>query len=65
MKIRHIYTVIRESEITTNLLKEDIKFFKGAMQDDTGEYLYGGPLGHEEITVSMEIFKKGKWEKVI
>jgi hypothetical protein len=55
MKIRHIYTVIREYEIGADDLKEEIDFFNGSIIDASGEFLYSGTSGKETITVKMEI----------
>jgi Neuraminidase (sialidase) len=65
LKVRHIYTVVRESTILARELNEEIEFFQGAMKDETGEYLYGGG-GFEEISIAMHVSKdNGKtWEKV-
>jgi len=68
IKTRYIYTVVREGVIRNQKdLENDIDFFRGAMQDETGEYLYAGTGLEETITISMEISKNnGKsWEKVI
>ena len=55
MKVKHIYTVVREFEIDRSEKEEEIEFFKGAMTDEAGEYLYGGSSTHETITIKMEI----------
>lgn len=59
MKIRHVYTVIREFEIEDNELKKEKEFFRG-VQDESGEYLYSGTGGDEKIEVKMQKSVDGK-----
>jgi hypothetical protein len=56
MIIKHIYTVVRKYEIDPEELEEETSFFKGAITDEPGEYLYSGPccVG-ETITVEMKV----------
>jgi hypothetical protein len=73
MKIRYIYTVIREHEIpyskktlgaTTAALVEVHDEFK-CIQDEAGECLYGGGSGEEIITVEAQMSLDGKhWRKL-
>jgi Neuraminidase (sialidase) len=65
-KVRYIYTVIREDDIDHSELEETIDFFKGAISDETDDYLYEGSGLGETISVKMEISKdNGKtWETV-
>ncbi len=63
MKIRHIYTVVREFSIEEKDLDEEIESF-GGIEDKAGEYLYGG-VGPEKIKVVMEVSRDGKeWKKI-
>lgn len=58
MKIREIYTVIRDYEID-NLEEE-----RGHMLhvlDETGEFLYGGSGGDEQLSVQFQIDKGQGW----
>jgi len=57
MKIREIYTVIREYEID-NLEEERGHFLH--IQEDMGEFLYGGG-GDEELSVQFGIDKGEGW----
>ena len=62
MKIQHVYTVTRTFEIDDDELEGSIDFFKGAITDETGEYLYGGTSYDETIDVYMRVFRNGKWK---
>lgn len=66
INVRYTYTVVREGEIDSSELEDDIDFFKGAISDETDEFLYGGTGLKEHISVKMEISKDdGKtWEEV-
>lgn len=66
IKVRFIYTLVREDEIDNEELPDVIDFFKGAMHDETEEYLYGGASLAEKVSVRMEISRDdGKtWEEV-
>jgi Neuraminidase (sialidase) len=66
IKVRYTYTVVREGDISSSELEDDIDFFKGAMSDETGEFLYSGTGMEERISVKMEISKDGgkTWEEV-
>jgi hypothetical protein len=58
-KIQHIYTVVREFEVNSAKdLKEEKSIFRG-IQDEAGEYLYGGQgsTSNETITVEMKVIK--------
>ena len=57
MKIQHIYTVVREFNIEPEEFKEEKEFFNGAMQDEPGEFLYGGSASEEKITIKMKVKK--------
>lgn len=37
MLTRHIYTVIRTFETPENELEDEVRFFKGAIKDETGQ----------------------------
>lgn len=63
MKIRYIYTVVREFSTTKKELKEEINSFRG-VEDEAGEYLYGGSCGNETIQVKMQVFDNDKWTDV-
>lgn len=57
MKIREIYTVIRDYET------DDLEEERGHMLhvlDETGEFLYGGG-GDEELSVQFQIDKGEGW----
>ena len=55
MKIKHIYTVVREFEITDRELKQELDFFNGSITDAPGEFLYAGDSMDEIITVKIEV----------
>lgn len=55
MKIKHIYTVVREYEIDPEELDSEREFFCGAITDEPGEYLYSGSSAKETITVEMQV----------
>ena len=63
MKMRHVYIVTRElGEIKKP--SEKLDFF-GGMQEEAGEYLYGGGDGNETITVELHgQDEKGNWNKI-
>ena len=54
IKVRYTYTVVRENKINQSELEETIDFFKGAICDETDEYLYGGAGVGEKVSVKME-----------
>lgn len=54
MLTRHVYTVIRTFETPESELEDEVKFFKGAIKDETDEYLYGGAQIDEEVHVKMQ-----------
>lgn len=59
MKIREIYTVIRETEI------DDLEEERGHLLhilDDTGEFLYGGGCGEESLSVKFQIYNNNEWQ---
>lgn len=58
MKIREIYTVVREYE-TDNLEEEQGHLLH--VLDETGEFLYGGGGGHEQLSVQFQIDKGEGW----
>jgi hypothetical protein len=49
MKVRQIYTVIREYE--TKDSREEVEQHAVFVQDEAGEFLYGGGSGEESISV--------------
>lgn len=54
MKYRYTYTVVRE--VTTRReSEEDIQGHCDHVQDEAGEFLYGGSPGSETITVKIEV----------
>lgn len=59
-KTRYVYTVIRDAgKQTLDDAREDIEM----MQDEVGEYLYGG-AGDETITLKSELWDGKRWVKV-
>ena len=62
IKIRHVYTVVREREVLVEDLPDEVEFM-GALHDETGEYLYGGG-GDETITVVLQKQDGKKWKKI-
>jgi hypothetical protein len=63
MKIRETYTVVRE--YSTNRSLKDFDGHIAHVQDETGEFLYGGSGGNEKITVKIEAKNKnGKWKSL-
>ena len=58
-KIQHIYKVIRTFEVDDADIKEEREFFKG-VQDEPGEYLYGGTGENETIEVKFKLLKSDK-----
>ncbi len=63
MKIRHIYTVIREFLIEESELSDKKESFNH-VKDEAGEFLYGGSCGEEIIKVRMEKKSGKNWKKV-
>jgi hypothetical protein len=61
MKIREIYTVIREHTYHESDLVEDIKSHCVFVMDETGEFLYGGG-GDEELSVEFQIDDGAGWK---
>lgn len=59
IKIRQIYTVVREYS-TKNLEDEEGHLLH--VLDETGEFLYGGSCGEESLSVKFQINKGNKWE---
>ena len=55
MKIKHIYTVVREYEISPEELEDETNFFKSAITSEAEEYLYSGSGVKETITVEMQV----------
>jgi len=62
MKIREIYTVIREYTHHENDLMDDIKSHYLFVSDETGEFLYGGGGGEEELSVEFQIDDGTGWK---
>ena len=54
MKIRYIYTVVREEEISNDEALDSAKDYFHAIKDEAGEYLYGGNGCHEKIEVVLQ-----------
>lgn len=59
MKIREIYTVVREYEV--DYLEDEINHMLH-VSDEAGEFLYGGSCGEESLSVSFQIDKGNGWE---
>lgn len=62
MKLRYVYTVIREFE-TKSGLKQEISCFEG-VEDEVGEHLYGGSSQKESIKVKLQKYEKGEWKDI-
>ncbi len=58
MKIREIYTVIREYEIDN---PEEERGHLLHVLDETGEFLYGGRGGDEQLSVQFQVDKGEGW----
>lgn len=58
MKIREIYTVVREYEV--DYLEDEINHMLHVL-DETGEFLYGGSGGEEQLSVKFQIDKGEGW----
>ena len=59
MKIREIYTVVREYEV--DYLEDEIGHMEHVL-DETGEFLYGGSCGEESLSVKFQINNGNGWE---
>lgn len=61
-KHRHVFEVVREfnGKISVQRARDEAGF----LDDEAGEFLYGGGHGEEILTARVEILKKGKWVKV-
>jgi hypothetical protein len=65
MKIKHIYTVERVFDCHEEEAEDEIAFCKGAISDESGEYLYSGPHSKEKIYVDFyKSVDEVKWEKI-
>lgn len=64
MKIRHVYTVVREFSIREEEIGGEIEAFKG-LKDEAGEYLYDGSVENEKTDVKMQIFDGKEWKGVV
>ena len=62
MKIRETYTVVREYSTKRSL--EDFDGHVAHVEDETGEWLYGGNSGDEKLSVVVEAKVNGKWKKL-
>jgi hypothetical protein len=62
MQVRETYTVVREYSTRESL--EDFDGHVGHVQDEAGEFLYGGGSGEEKLTVVIEAKINGKWKKL-
>ena len=62
MKIRETFTVVRE--YITKRSEKDFEGHVAHVEDEAGEFLYGGSPGDEKISVAIEAKKKGKWVKL-
>lgn len=62
MKVRETYTVVRE--YTTKRSLEDFDGYVAHVEDETGEFLYGGGSGEEKLSVVIEAQIDGKWKKL-
>ena len=62
MKYKYVYTVTREYD-DGDSLEEEKEFFLG-VQDEAGEYLYGGSKKKKKIKVHLEYFENGEWKRV-
>ena len=58
MKVKHIFTVVREQDIPEEDLKDEFEAFAPIL-DETGEFLYGRAWGREKISVTMHYSKDG------
>ena len=59
MKIRQIFTVIREYQTNSSLEEENGRLLH--VLDDAGEFLYGGGSEDETLEVKFKIKKGKKW----
>lgn len=64
IKVRQVYTVTRDFTILDTELAEELDSFAG-MQDEVGEWLYGGESADEKIEFGLLISRDGgeTWEK--
>lgn len=62
MKIREIYTVVREHDKDPEYSLEDIKDHCLYVLDEAGEFLYGGSCGEESLSVKFQIDNGNGWE---
>ena len=62
IKIRHVYTVVREREVLVEDLPQEISDMRG-ISDEAGEYLYGG-ANDDSITVILQKQDGKKWKKI-
>ena len=63
MKIRHIYTVVRENNIKPSQLRKERENLLH-MQDEKGEFLYDF-AGEETIEVKLQVkCSDGEWKDV-
>lgn len=60
MKVRLIFTVIREFETPEN--REELKGTLAHVQDEAGEFLYGGSNHEESIGVTMMVKPRNRSE---
>lgn len=67
MKVRYVYTVVREMPLellTQEDLAEEMESFRG-ISDEPGEYLYGGGGGAETVSVELQGSGGGNtWRKL-
>lgn len=61
MKIREIYTVVREYSPKKRETLENIKSHCLFVLDEAGEFLYGGSGGDEQLSVKFQIDKGKGW----
>lgn len=57
--LRQVFTVTFPMQGPVGAAKKEIEM----MQDEVGEYLYGGG-GNGEVTLHLEQFRKGKWVRI-
>lgn len=62
MKIREIYTVVREFDQNPENSLEDIKDHCLYVSDEAGEFLYGGSCGEESLSVKFQIYNENEWQ---
>ena len=65
IQLRCVYTVTRTCNVRSEEdLQKKLDFFKGAVTDEPGEYLYAGTMSPETISVVAQVPLKGKLLKL-